>query len=181
MKNLSKAGVGVGAGVAGLALAKSGGALKAVALAFAGLFSHGGAGEVATLVPAVTRSAAEVTAVAPALREAPGELGALSPVGRAVSQALVRVPGQERQQLQSLLGDQRDQFLVLVCREDVKALGLRAYLGGAFRDWVPETVAAFGRLGLRRAASLLEEARTLPAGSPRWTVLEREFLTSGLS
>jgi hypothetical protein len=169
----------VGAGAAAIgatALAKVTGGLKVASLALAGLFSHGGASELATMAPVLAHSATEVTAAAPALgpsvRQVPS---AATVVGRAAVQVLVRIPGQERQQLASLAGDQRDRFLILVCRQETADRSLRTFVHGAFRDWVVPTAEAFSHLGFPRGRSLLLEALSLPADSPRWEGLDREF------
>ena len=127
---------------------KSAGTLKDAGIAYLALFFHGTVGEMATAAPMGPKAASEVTALGSSLSHSTGELSALSPGGRVVTQVLVRIPGHEREQLASLVGDQRDRFLVLVCQEEIRAFGLETYLRGTFRDWAPGTVVAFRHRGL---------------------------------
>lgn len=169
-----KSGKWIGAGVLAVAVtagAKSVGALKGVSVAFLGLFSHGG-GTQAVIATQVASHAGQATALLPAGRELPTLSTTMT---RVAVQVLVRTPGQEREQLSTLVGEQRDKFLVLVVEQDIKAAGLRSYLRGPFRDWAPDTVAAWRHLGEPTKAALLDEARSLPPDADRWATLEREF------
>jgi len=164
-------GLGVGAAAGGALLAKSAGGLKAIGLALAGLFSHAG-GEVAVAAPMLSRSATELTALGSALVPSARQVPAVSQV---VVQALVRVPGHERDQLASLAGEQRDRFLVLIAQQDMKAQGLKGYLHGPFRDWGADTVQAFRRQGQPQVAEVLEEARRLTRSSDQWDGFEQKI------
>jgi len=158
-----KAAVGavVATGGVGALLAKVSGGFKALGLIFAGLFSHGAADDAASLALRTTH-----------------EISAVSTFTKPVVQTLIRIPGQEAEQLQSLVGEQRDRFLLLVAREEIRAMGLKLYVRGPFRSWVAETALACERRGILGGRECLEEALTLGNSSRQWKILENEILTS---